>query len=41
MSTGPYIISFVLLLNVTVFYLNGEGCSVLGPRFPLINAWNA
>ena len=31
---GPIIILFLLLPNVIVFYLNGEGCCVLGPRLP-------
>ena len=35
MFIGPIIILFLLLLNVIVFYLNGEGCCVLGPRLPL------
>ena len=35
MFIGPIIILFLLLLNVVVFYLNGEGCCVSGPRLPL------
>ena len=35
MFIGPIIILFLLLLNVIVFYLNGEGCCVLGPKLPL------
>ena len=35
MFIGPIIILFLLLLSVIVFYLNGEGCCVLGPRLPL------
>ena len=38
MFIGPIIILFLLLLNVSVFYLNGEGCCVLGPRLPLRRA---
>ena len=35
MFIGPIVILFLPLLNVIVFYLNGEGCCVLGPRLPL------
>ena len=38
MFIGPVIILFLLLLNVIVFYLNGEGCCVLGPRLPPVRA---
>ena len=38
MFIGPIIILFLLLLNVIVVYLNGEGCCVLGPRLPLSRA---
>ena len=38
MFIGTIIILFLLLLNVIVFYLNGEGCCVLGPRLPLSRA---
>ena len=38
MFIGPIIILFLLLLNVIVFYINGEGCCVLGPRLPLSRA---
>ena len=38
MFIGPIIILFLLLLNVIVFYLNGEGCCVLGPRLSLSKA---
>ena len=38
MFIGPIIILFLLLLNVIVLYLNGEGCCVLGPRLPLSRA---
>ena len=34
MFIGPMIILFLLLLNVIVFNLNGEGCCVLEPRLP-------
>ena len=38
MFIGPIIILFLLLLNVIVVYLNGEGCCVFGPRLPLSRA---
>ena len=38
MFIGPMIILFLLLLNVIVFYINEEGCCVLGPRLPLSRA---
>ena len=38
MFIGPIIILFLLLLNVIVFYINEEGCCVLGPRLPLSRA---
>ena len=38
MFIGPIVILFLLLLNVIVIYLNGEGCCVLVPRLPLSRA---
>ena len=38
MFIGPNIILFLLQLNVIVFYLNGEGCCVLGPTLPISGA---
>ena len=38
MFPGPITILFLLLLNVIVFHLNGEGRCVLGPRLPLSRA---
>ena len=35
---GPIIILYLLVLIVIVFYLNGEGCCVLGSRLPLSRA---
>ena len=32
MFIGPILGLFLILLNVIVFYLNGEGCGVLGSR---------